>query len=135
VRTILGVLLGVGLAVGADRIAWRELAPHGEEIGLSYVPPALAAAGAVTTFASLYAAHQLYHLLSSVLAFPLLAGTAASTVVMSLRYGPLVAALELVDAHLVPMLVHGGTPHALPLFGYLTFVTAAALAVLRHRAW
>jgi uncharacterized membrane protein len=75
VRTILGVLLGVGLAIGADRIARRELAPHGEEVGLSYVPPALAAAGAATTFASFYAAYQLYHLLSAVLAFPLLAGT------------------------------------------------------------
>ena len=79
--------------------------------------------------------YQLYHLLPALLAFPLLAATAAGAVVMSLRHGPLVAALGLVGAYLVPLLVESETPQALPLFGYLAFVTAAALAVVRHRAW
>ena len=135
VRVILGVVLGVGLAAGADRIARRELASGSERTAPSYVPPALAAAGAATVFASLYAAYQLYHLLPALLAFPLLAATAAGAVVMSLRHGPLVAALGLVGAYLVPLLVESETPQALPLFGYLAFVTAAALAVVRHRAW
>ena len=135
VRVILGVLLGVGLAAGADRIARRESASGSERTAPSYVPPALAAAGATTVFASLYAAYQLYHLLPALLAFPLLAATAAAAVVMSLRHGPLVAALGLVGAYLVPLLVGSETPQALPLFGYLAFVTAAALAVVRHRAW
>src|SRR5262249_13767911 len=38
-------------------------------------------------------------------------------------------------AYAVPLLVQSDAPRALPLFGYLTFVTAASLAVLRHRAW
>jgi uncharacterized membrane protein len=135
VRVMSGVLLGVGLAAGADRIARRESASGGERTAPSYVPQALAAAGAATVFASLYAAHQLYHLLPAELAFPLLAATAAAAVVMSLRHGPLVAALGLVGAYLVPLLVQSETPQALPLFGYLAFVAAAALAVVRHRAW
>jgi uncharacterized membrane protein len=108
-----GVLLGVGLAAGADRIARRELASGREQTASSNVPQALAAAGAATVFASLYAAYQLYHLLPAVLAFPLLAATAAATVVMSLRHGPLVAALGLVGAYLVPLLVQSETPRAL----------------------
>jgi uncharacterized membrane protein len=135
VRVILGLVLGVGLAAAADRIARRELALDRDQTGPSYVPAALAAAGAATVFASLYAAYQLYHLLPPVLAFPLLAATAAAAVVMALRHGPLVAALGLFGAYLVPLLVESKTPQALPLFSYLAFVTAAALAVLRHRAW
>jgi uncharacterized membrane protein len=135
VRVVLGLLLGVGLAAGADRIARREFASGRELTASSYVPQALAAAGAATVFASLYAAYQLYHLLPAVLAFPLLAATAAAAVVMALRHGPLVAALGLVGAYLVPLLVQSETPQALPLFGYLAFVTAGSLAVVRHRAW
>jgi uncharacterized membrane protein len=135
VRVTLGVLLGVGLAAAADRLARREPTSGSEPPASSYVPQALAAAGAATVFASLYAAYQLYHLLPAILAFPLLAATAAAAVVMSLRHGPLVAALGLVGAYLVPLLVQSGTPQALALFGYLAFVSAASLAVVRHRAW
>jgi uncharacterized membrane protein len=135
IRVVLGVLLGVGLVVGADRVARRERLAEPLRTDLSYVPPALAAAGAATVFASLYAAYQLYDLLPSVLAFPLLAATAGATVIMSLRHGPFVAALGLVGAYLVPLLVQGETPQALPLFGYLAFAGAASLALLRHRAW
>jgi uncharacterized membrane protein len=135
VRVALGVLLGIGLALGADWVARREPAAGYEETTPSYVPQALAAAGAATVFASLYAAYQLYDLLPASLALPLLAGTAAATVVMSLRHGPFVAALGLVGAYLVPLLVRTDTAAALPLFGYLTLVTAASLALLRHRAW
>src|SRR5258705_8572583 len=109
VRVVLGVLLGVGLALAGDWVARREPAPGLEETTPSYVPQALAAAGAATVFASLYAAYQLYELLPAGLAFPLLAGTAAATVVISLRHGPLVAALGLVGAYFVPLLVETDT--------------------------
>ncbi|TMJ44210.1 MAG: DUF2339 domain-containing protein, partial [Alphaproteobacteria bacterium] len=48
VRVMLGVLLGVGLALGADWVARREPASGLEEATPSYVPQALAAAGAAT---------------------------------------------------------------------------------------
>src|SRR5207302_9424570 len=88
----------------------------------SYVPQALAAAGAATVFASLYAAHALYGLLPSALAFPLLAATAGATVAQSLRQGPLVAALGLIGAYVVPMLVESQAPNAAFLFTYLAVV-------------
>src|SRR5439155_21291615 len=116
VRVVLGVLLGVGLALGADWVARREPRAGLDETASSYVPQALAAAGAATVFASLYAAYQLYDLLPAGLAFSLLAASAAATVVMSLWYGPFVAALGLAGAYLVPMLVESETPQALPLF-------------------
>jgi uncharacterized membrane protein len=134
VRVVLGVLLGLTMSGAAEWLARRDH-PDLDETMPSYVPQALAAAGAVSIFASLYAAHRLYALLPEPLAFTLLATTAAATVVSSLRHGEFVAALGLVGAFTVPILVESEAPHALPLFSYLTVVSAAALALLRYREW
>jgi len=131
VRVVLGIALGLGLSVAAGWVRHREI-PNDTP---SYVPPALAAAGAATVFASLYAAYALYGLLPSLVAFVLLAATAIATVAQSLRYGPFVAALGLVGTYAVPLLVTSDHPHALPLFVYLAVVTAGALALLRHCEW
>jgi len=140
VRVVLGILLGIAMSIGAEWVRRHDNPPAADAaepalVGASYVPQALAAAGAATIFASLYAAHALYGFLPAGLAFLLLAATAGATVTQSLRLGPLVAALGLVGAFAVPLLVTSTTPHALPLFAYLAVVTAGALAVLRHRAW
>ena len=135
VRVVLGILLGVGLSLAAEWVRRRELPGEDAADAASYIPQALAAAGAATVFASLYAAHALYDFLPAGLAFLLLALTAGATVAQSLRHGPLVAALGLVGAFIVPLLVTSTNPHALPLFAYLAVVTAGALALLRHRAW
>ena len=135
VRVMLGLMLGFLLSGAAEWVLRREQAAAGEGAGVLYVPQALAAAGCATVLASLYAAHQLYGLLPSFLAFALLALTAAATVALSLRHGPFVAALGLVGAFAVPALVQSDAPHALPLFLYLTLVSAGSLVVLRYRAW
>ncbi|MGE5268229.1 MAG: DUF2339 domain-containing protein [Thiohalocapsa sp.] len=140
VRVILAILLGIALMAGAEWLRRREPpaaapADTGSDGAASYVPQALAAAGAATIFASLYAAYALYGLLPPALAFPLLALTAIATVAQSLLQGPYVAALGLVGAYAVPLLVTSEAPDAVPLFLYLAVVTAASLALLRHRAW
>jgi uncharacterized membrane protein len=140
VRVLLGVLLGIALSVGAEWVKRHDepadIAREDTATGAaSYVPQALAAAGAATVFASLYAAYALYGFLPAGLAFILLAVTAGAAVAQSLRQGPLVAALGLVGAYVVPLLISSTAPQALPLFAYLAVVTAASLALLRHRAW
>jgi uncharacterized membrane protein len=139
VRVVLAILLGFALSIGAEWVRRREsldeTAPDASPAFVSYVPQALAAAGAATVFASLYAAYALYDLLPAGPAFALLAATAAATVAQSLRQGPLVAAVGLVGAYVVPALVESDAPNAAALFVYLAVVTAASLAVLRHRAW
>ena len=129
VRVILAVLLGIGLCAGAEFLARREPEGEGTARGGAPVPQALAAAGSATIFAALYAAYQLYGLIPSSLAFPLLAATSIATVALSLRHGVFVAALGLVGAYAVPALVASDAPHALPLFAYLAFITAGLLAV------
>src|SRR6185437_4395064 len=68
VRVALGILLGIGLWGSAAWLAWGEPVDRRP----SNVCQALAAAGAATIFASLYAAYQLYQILPPGLAFPLL---------------------------------------------------------------
>jgi uncharacterized membrane protein len=131
VRIALGVLLGLALWAGAEWIVWGEPAAG----RASNVSQALAAAGAATIFASLYAAYQLYGLVPAALAFPLLALTAAATVLMSLQHGPFVAVLGLAGAFAVPAMVTSEQPSAFALFAYLILVGAGSLALLRHRAW
>jgi uncharacterized membrane protein len=135
VRVVLGVALGFFLSGAAEWVVRRDTPPEGEAARPSYIPQTLAAAGCATVFASLYAAYQLYALLPSFLAFPLLATTAAATVALSLRHGPFVAALGLVGAFAVPLLVQSDAPSAFPLFAYLALVSAGSLAVLQYRAW
>ena len=131
VRVTLGVLLGLALWAGAEWVVWG-VPPAARQGNVSQ---ALAAAGAATIFASLYAAYQLYGLLPPALAFPLLALTAAATVLMSLQHGPFVAVLGLAGAFAVPAMVSSEQPSAFALFAYLILVGAGSLALLRHRAW
>lgn len=139
VRVVLAILLGIGLSATAEWLARREPAEEAgagaDATAISYVPQALAAAGAAIVFASLYAAHALYDLLPAGLTFPLLAVTAGAAVVQSLSLGPYVAALGLVGAYAVPLLVESTAPSAASLFAYLAVVTAGVLTVLRYRAW
>jgi uncharacterized membrane protein len=136
VRVILGVLFGLALWTGAEWVVWGvPPAARQGNVSQGNVSQALAAAGAATIFASLYAAYQLYGLLPPALAFPLLALTAAATVLMSLQHGPFVAVLGLTGAFVVPAMVGSEEPSAFALFAYLILVGAGSLALLRYRAW
>ena len=132
VRVALGIALGVGLVALSEWVTRRDKRVSALP---SYVAPALAAAGTATIFASGYAAYQLYDLISPLVAFTLLAVTAALALVLSLQHGPFVAGLGLLGAFVVPLLVNTRSPSALGLFGYLSIVVAASLALLRYRAW
>ena len=91
----------------------------------NHLPAALSAAGIACLFASIYAAHGLYGLLPSGLAFLLLAVTAFAGVGLSLLQGPFLAGLGLLGGFLTPLIVQSATPAALPLFALVTAVTLA----------
>ena len=135
VRVALGLTLGIGLIVLGEKAFRQERRKDGDDAKSSTVPQALVASGLVTIFASLYAAYQLYDLISGTLAFPLLAACAGLAVLMSLRHGVFVGALGLVGMFAVPLLVRSTTPHAFALFMYLGVAVAASLVLLRYKAW
>src|SRR5262249_5286147 len=109
--------------------------PSDGDVLKASLPAVVAAAGIAILFASVFAAHALYDLIGSALAFPLLAGISALAVILSLVLGPAIAGLGLLGAFVVPLLVRSTDPSALILFGYLLIVVTGALAVVRRRAW
>ena len=86
-------------------------------------------------FGAAYGAGVLYGLVSPMAGFVLLAGASLIGLAISLRHGQLVAAVGIVGAFVTPALVQTEHPSLPGLFGYLLFVTATALAVVRYTAW
>ncbi len=102
---------------------------------LPSVPAMLTAAGTMTAFGSIYAAYELYGLISPAFAFVLLALTGIATVFAALLHGPALAALGFAGAALTPLLIQSNDPNAFGVAILITAVGASALAVARVRYW
>jgi uncharacterized membrane protein len=133
-RVIAGVLLGLALAAAGEWTLRQKLSPLAA-LQPNYVPGALTAAGVVALFASFYAGYSLYHLLGGGIAFILLAVVSGAAAVLSLRQGPLIAALGLAGGYVVPAIIETEHPFYWGLLGYVLVVSAGALLLLRWRPW
>jgi uncharacterized membrane protein len=134
-RVCAGGALGLALWALGEWVRQRDLRlplPGGAP---DAIPPALAAAGSVALFASLYAAHGLYHLLNPLAALVLLALVSAATVLLSLLHGQFMAWLGIAGAYVVPLIVTTPHPSIPGLLGYVAIVTAGSTAVMRWRGW
>jgi uncharacterized membrane protein len=128
-RIVLGLISGVGMHVGA---LWLH---HGR--GAHPALAALAAGGSITLFAALLAALHLYQLLSPVMTFVLLAIVAMTTMWLALLHGPILAALGILGAYILPILIGGNNDSANTVLLYVLLVSAAGLYLLRYieRLW
>ncbi len=133
-QIILGLLLGGALVAAGEALRRRPIQPVA---GLQpdYVPQALAAAGFVIAFGSVYAAYALYELVAPLSAFIGLAALGLGALALSLRQGPMIAALGLLGSYVTPSLIPSPDPNAWSFFPYLLVILAASFAVLRRRAW
>jgi uncharacterized membrane protein len=131
-RCVLAALLGAALIAAAEWLRRREIA-------LPAIPdqaaPGLAAGGVAVLFGAAYGAGVLYALVPPLVGFVMLAAASLAGLAISLRHGQLVAAVGILGAFVTPALVQTDHPSLPGLFGYLLFVTATALAVLRYAAW
>jgi uncharacterized membrane protein len=132
VRCAAAVLLGLTLIAGSEWLRKRSAGPANLP---DYAPGALAAGGVAVLYAAAYLAGPLYGMVGNTVAFVLLAAASLAGLGLSLRLGQLVAAVGLVGAFVTPLLVQSDDPSLPGLFGYLMFVAAAALAVVRYTAW
>ncbi|MBS1168365.1 MAG: hypothetical protein H6R00_4390 [Proteobacteria bacterium] len=134
-RVLLGLVFSALLLAGGEWLRRSGFAETDGPAKRAYIPGVLAAAGAVSAFASVYAAYGLYGLIGPAIAFLALGAVGVATLALALRHGPALAALGLLAAYVTPLLVSTGEPALLPLVLYLAVVTAATYGVARLRLW
>lgn len=127
-QIFLGLLMGAGLILAGDRLRRKTTESD-------YVPAALSAAGLATVFASVYAAYALYELVQPTTAFIGLALVGLGALALSLRQGPLIAALGILGSYVTPMMITSPDPSGWSFFPYLLVILGASFAVLHKRPW
>ena len=127
-QIFLGLVLAAGLVFAGDKLRRKTEGPD-------YVPAALSAAGLATAFASIYAAYALYELVGPTTAFIGLALVGLGAFALSLRQGPLIAALGILGSYVTPMMISTPDPSGWSFFPYLLIILASCFAVLRRRPW
>jgi Predicted membrane protein (DUF2339) len=127
VRLALGLALGAGLLVVCElRVARRY----------AVTANALDAAGIVILFATLFAAHALWHLLGAPAAFALMILVTVVAVGLAVHHNSLfIALLGLFGGFATPALLSTGQDRPLSLFGYLLLLNAGLAWVALRRSW
>lgn len=135
VRIAFGVVFGVALAIGGE---WLRRRPRQRAIAAvrsDYIPAALTGVGLFICYASVYAAHALYGLTSTLATFAGLAALGLAAIALSLLQGPMIALLGVAGGFLTPLLVPSEEPSAWSLFAYLAFLVGPSLWVCRYKGW
>lgn len=129
-RIVVGILLGLTLQASAEYLRRREGRTN-------TVFAALAAGGSITLFAAILAALHLYQLVSQPVAFVGLALVAGTTMALALLHGPLLAALGLLGAYVVPALMGSAGGDRKIVLTYALIVSGGALMLMRYiyRPW
>ncbi|MFD1704136.1 DUF2339 domain-containing protein [Methylopila henanensis] len=133
-RTLLGAAFASGLLALGERMRRAE-ARAGRPRRAIDIPAVVTSAGAVSAFATVYAAYALYGFIGPAPAFVLLGAVAVATLLAAALHGPVLGAVGLIGAHAAPLLVSSTEPNLYALLTYLLAPTAAAFAVARIRNW
>ncbi|THV25729.1 DUF2339 domain-containing protein [Peteryoungia ipomoeae] len=135
VRLSLAGLFGLFL-IGAGELLRRKALPQMAALHENaMIPGILTAAGSVSMFGAIYAAHGIYGFFGPTLAFMLLALTAFSVLGLSLLHGQALAGLGLAGSMLTPVLIASTSPKPWALFGFLAVSQVATSAAARLRNW
>ena len=121
---------GLGLHALAEYLYRRTKTPHP-----SFA--ALAGGASITLYAAMLAALHLYQLVNPGFAFGVMALVSVATMLLALRYGPVLAILGILGAYVVPVLVSSDSNTILGALLYSSIITTAAALLLRYvyRPW
>ncbi len=126
-RVLTGFAFGGGLLVGGELLRRRDV---------RMVPEALSGAGIVAFYASLWAAQQMYGLISPLVGFAGMAGVTVLCGILSVRRSSmLIATLGLLGGFATPLLIDTDLADPKRLFLYLFLLNLGLLAVARNRRW
>lgn len=135
VRLSLAALFGLLLVAAGEIVRRRALPRVAALYDNAMIPGILTAAGTLTLFGSIYAAHGLYGFIGPGLAFVLLALVAFATLALSLLHGQALAGLGLAASLATPALVSSTAPSPWTLFAFLTVSLVATAAASRLKGW
>jgi len=135
VRIVLGLVFAAALVAAGEWFRRAEQPQPVRIIPAAHIPSVLTAAGTVTAFGTIYAAHALYDFIGPAAAFVLLGLVGVGTMLAAALHGPALAGLGLVGAYVAPLLVSTAKPSPWPVVVYLAVVAAAAMGLARLRHW
>ncbi|WEX87620.1 DUF2339 domain-containing protein [Sinorhizobium garamanticum] len=135
VRLTLAAAFGLVLGMAGEVIRRRAVPTIADRFRHAMIPGVLTAAGAVTLFGVVYAAHGIYGFIGTATAFVLLALVSLVTVALSLLHGQALAGLGLLASLLTPLFVSSAEPRPWVLFGFLSIAWLATLCASRLRQW
>lgn len=129
-RIIGATAAGLGLHALAEYLYRKTGTPHP-----SFA--ALAGGASISLYAAILAALHLYQLVNPGFAFAVLAVVSVATMLLALRYGPVLAILGILGAYVVPILVSNNSGNILGALAYSVIITTAAALLLRYvyRPW
>ena len=125
--------VSIGLTAGIAVIIWSEwFRVHGYRI-FSF---SLKALGLGMLYLSLWAAFQVYNLISWIVAFVAMVTVTASTTAMALwQEAEILALFALVGGFATPVLLYTGENRELQLFTYIALLNVATLVLAGSRPW
>ena len=127
VRVAIGTLVAIALLVVCDLKAARKY---------TLLANAMDAAAIAILFATFFAAHSLWNLISGTAAFGLLALVTLTAVVLSIRHESLfIAVLGLLGGFATPILLSTGENRPVPLFAYLLLLNVGLAWVSYRTGW
>ena len=127
VRVAIGILTGIALLVVCDLKAARRYPATAN---------ALDAAAIAILFSTFFAAHALWHLIPSSVAFGMLALVTATAVLLSIRRDSMfIAVLGLLGGFATPALLSTGENRPIPLFAYLLLLNIGLAWVANRKRW
>jgi uncharacterized membrane protein len=135
VRVALGAAFALLLIAAGEWFRRSERDSPVEGIPSAHIPGVLTAAGTISAFGTVYAAHALYHFIGPAAAFVLLGAIGVAAMLAAALHGPALAGLGLAGAYAVPLLIASQEPSPWPVVLYLAAVAAAAYALARLRRW
>lgn len=129
-RIVLGLLFGAALIVAGEKLRRSGRLEAG-------VHAAFVASGSLVIYSALLVSFHLYELISAQTAFACMALMSAFSMLLALKHGPLMAAMGLLGAYLVPILVSTGSNNIEAALLYSFIVTCSSLWLQRYiyRSW
>lgn len=134
VRLGLAVIAGVAL-LGLGEWRLRKEARDPSSDATRHLPGIFAGAGAITLYGAALAGFWLWKVLPAPLVLISAIGVSLGALALSLRFGPLMAAIGQIGGFIAPLVVPSDQPSLAGLFAYLAVLMAIGGALTAWKAW